>query len=261
MPNNPNVQTALEIVTDAFRAIRVLADEETSLDQQKATLGFRELCGMLDQWRLEGWLTDNANGIKSFNLVVGKADYSVGAGGDIDLLIPPAWISQAFLTDANGAGRTYPLGLCANEEFYRAGRSVNVNTAYSMYATYITTYPMASLKLYPIPALALQCTIVYPEHIAIPATLNETLVLSPGFRNAMVYALASVLTIAYPTDASGDVRSAAVAYMDRIKASRSIPVPSAILDPAVSTWGSGGRMKTSRQGLYDIKSNAFANTL
>jgi len=262
----PNSQTALQIVTDAYRAIRVLGDQDPALDQIKSDYGFSELQGMMDQWRLEGWLTDNANGQVNFTLIPGQDTYFVGpTGPDIVTPIPPAWIEYMFVTDnltgSGGVGRTFPISLCAPEEFWRAGRATNTTTPYSMYATYLTDFPTASIKFYPIPAIGIQCTVVYPEHIAIPNTLNDTLTLSPGFRNAMVYSLANILTVAYPTDATGQVATMAAKYMDRIKEARRKPNPSALLDPAVSQSGTGGRMRTSRQGLYDICSNAFVGSL
>lgn len=260
MPSNPNSQTALEVVTDAFAAIRVFSEDEETLDAKKAALGFKELCGMMDQWRLDGWLADNANGVLTFPITQGKSEYTVGPGEDVDVPVPPSWITQCFLTE-NGAGRTYPVPVVANEEIYRSGRSTNTSTPYGLYLSYVTEWPVSRISFWPIPGLSLDCTIVFPSHVAVPATLNDPMDLSPGMRNALVYCLAAVLSIYYPTDASGDVKVAAAKYVERIKAARTVPVPSSMLDPSVSQPGTGGRNRTSRQGLYDIKSNSYVGRL
>ena len=262
MPANPNSQTCLEIVSDAYRALRVLIEGEPTPNSDQTTLGFKELCGMLDQWRLEGWLTDNANGQLDFLITPNKADYTIGTSipaADIPQVMPPAWISSIFLSDSVQAatGRTYPVQVCAPEEFWRASRATNTLSAYSLYATYLTDYPVSTLKFYPIPAVPIKCTLVFPEHIAVPTSISDTLALSPGFRNAIVYCLANVLSIYYPTDASDKVASAAAKYMQRIKDAKNIPVPSLMHDPAVSNSGTGGRLRAASGGLYNIRSNSF----
>ena len=256
----PNSQTCLEIMTSALQAINVLAEGEP-LDAYKATVAFGELQGMLDEWRLDGFLTDSVNGLLSFQLVPGQKDYTVGPMGDVVTTIPPAWIEQAFLTDT-GVGRTFPVGVSAGEEFWRAGRSTAATSPYSLYCAYLSNFPTATIEFYPIPSMAITCTLVFPEHIAVPMDPSETLTLSPGFRNAVVYGLANRLCTYYPTqDPEGRVATTARLMQDKIRSARKHPTPNTMLDPACNTWGTGGRMKTTRQGLYDIKSNGYSNTL
>ena len=257
---NPNLQSPLTIIEAAYRVLGVLADG-APLSDSLVNVAFPELCGMLDSWRLEGFLTDSTNGQTTFNLTANKNIYTVGPAGDVPMSIPPGWLDQIFLSDT-ATQRTYPVALCAGEEFWRAGRNTSITSPYSLYATYLSDFPTASIEFYPIPAISIPCTIIYSEHIAVPTTTTSSMALSPGMRNGIVYSLANILTLFYPTqDNAQRIQQAAADFQERIKDARKHPTPGALLDPAANTFGSGGRMRTSRQGLYDIRSNSYVGVL
>src|SRR3990172_443967 len=93
--------TALDIIKGAMGNIRTLGAGETP-SAEDAEVCLTALNNMLDTWSSEG-LMIYALSTDQKALTIGKRDYTIGSGGDIDSIRPDSIIAESsFIRDASG---------------------------------------------------------------------------------------------------------------------------------------------------------------
>lgn len=176
--------TALSIITDAFRQIKVYAPGVTLADQD-AEQGLTCFNEMLDEWSNNEWMC-YANVEQSFTLVPGKQAYTIGTSGgaDINATRPLAILTgqgAAYITDVNGI-RT-PVNVIEQDQWNMIGL-LTTQSQLPDTLFYDPQFPLGILNVFPQPSIAYTLSFDARLQLANLANLNSAFSLPPGYRAA-----------------------------------------------------------------------------
>jgi hypothetical protein len=146
--------TALDLITAALAELGVYSAGE-SLSSADSAQGLTCLNDMIDSWSNESLML-YAYQTETVTLVVGKYQYTIGAGGDINVARPirvEFGPGAAFSTDANG--NRYPIEVIDRFKWNQfANVSGDVTSNYPQYLWYDSQFPLGTINLTPKPNLA-----------------------------------------------------------------------------------------------------------
>ena len=208
--------TAESIITDSLEMLGVYGpgDQISAADLAR---GLRTLNAMLDSWSNES-LTCFAWQRNQFTLVVNQGWYTVGPGGNINI-VRPLRISDAagaaYLLDTNN--NKYPMDVVDQMSWnLRTTASVNSNLPDTLY--YNPEYPLGKLGVWPTPNMSYECYFYsyaqlagfaaltteaqFPPGYYLAITTNLAILLKPYFRDAQI----DPLIIKSALDSKGNVK-------------------------------------------------------
>jgi hypothetical protein len=192
--------TVRDFVAASLRELGVLAAGEVSSDDE-ATSGREVLNRMVNAWKAEQVFIYK-NAATDCALVPGTQTYTVGDGGDFDVLRPMHLISIT-IRDASAA-TPYEMSLRMMTDQDWAEVRIKTQQAYRPQACYYNlTYPLATLVFWPIPTSATLTGVIYaPEGIDEFPSINTTISLPPGYERMIVKNLAVELAPSYEATVS-----------------------------------------------------------
>lgn len=213
--------TARELISSSLRLMGVLASGETA-EAAQASDGLAALNMLLSAWSVERL---NAFAITSDSLVltIGTGTYTMGSAGTFNTARPIRLIS-AYVRDGQ---IDHPVDIIPRESFNAIGYKTTRTIPDQLFVEY--SYPLATLKLYPVPDKAYTLFVDSQKALTSLATLDTSLAFPEGYELALKYSLAVHLYPEYGIAAPIEVSSIAVASKANIKRNNA-PLPLARLD-------------------------------
>lgn len=182
--------TALSIITAAMQKLGILTKtQKPSADEANDALA--ALNAMLSSWSNDSMLC-YARTWETFPLQGGKAEYLIGPGAsDFDTARPISIV--AGYTRLNGFS-DQPIQV-VNDEIYTTQIGVKSAPGFPDWLSYDNGYPVAKIRLWPVPAAAYDLFILSEKQLG-QFTLHQPVDLPPGWERALVFNL--------PAELSGD---------------------------------------------------------
>ena len=207
--------TARDLITAAFQDIGALPEGE-SLTAAMAKDGLRRLNNMIALWALQpGTMLSNKREV--FPLVAGQETYTIGPTGDFDT-VRPVYLTGAGLLLG---GLAYPvelrLGLLTDDAY----ENLKIKTQPSTQPTqiyYNETQPLGTVKLWPVPTIALNSLVLYSSEATSGfADLTTPYTFAPGYTEAIEYNLAKRLATPYGRALPPEIREFAAQSLAWVK--------------------------------------------
>lgn len=219
--------TTREMISSSLRKIGVLGAGE-NMTAEDANDGLDNLNQMLDAWSADGQVIYSRS-VDTINLSSGVLSYTMGPSGDINTARPVS-ITEATITQ--GGLLMSPLMIWGAETYATLGMPSLQGIPSNLYVN--NSVPLLELKLYPVPIGGLQLNIYSMKKLS-DFALNDTVVLPPGYEQAIIFNLAVLLAPEYEKEASGTVRNIASDALSTIKRNnQQYPAPTMAVDPMLS---------------------------
>lgn len=185
--------TGRGLVTKAMQKAGLLTKtEQPSADEIND--GLYALNAMLSTWSNQAMLI-NVRTIETFPLVAGTASYSIGTGQTMNTTRP------MFVNDSTiiSGGIDYDVTCITDVDYNDITNKTQTGIPY--WVNYNNGYPYGTLKFFPTPDQAYSFRLLSEKPIT-DLTLDATVVLPPGWEEAIIYNLAVRLASEYgqPTD-------------------------------------------------------------
>jgi hypothetical protein len=186
-----STSTLADLINDAYQEIGVLGAEDTlsAADQQYAV---RRVKRILERLNLESLLI-YATAEESFTLTAGQQTYTLGSGGDFDVVRPIA-IKYANIRISNGA-QPFERTLDARTDGQWADEAVkNPITPTIPSKIYADgANPLENVTIWPAPDQNYTLILWVWQQLAMPANLTDVMILPPGYEDLLVTELAIAL--------------------------------------------------------------------
>lgn len=205
---------------------------------------FADLNGMLGQWSRKRWLVYHLVDVAL--PLTGAATYSVGPGGDVDMVRPDR-IESAYARILNGGSRPVdvPIDVIGSPEDW-AATTVKTITGFPQAVFLDSGYPWGTLHVWPQAMAGLyEVHILFKADLVAFKTVGDLVQIPPEYDDAIIYNLAGRLRISYQEPPDPAVDALARAALNTIKGAN-IQVPNLAMPSDLP--GCGG-------GAYNIYSN------
>lgn len=224
-----STKTALDVITGALRKIGQYSPGET-LSSEDANDALDIFNGLLDILSTQHFAIYN-NVETVVPLTTGKSSYTLGTGGDISIERPLS-ISQIFTRITTGASPVdFPCDVWPLEQYSKIGLK-NQPGPWPKSAYYNTSYPLATLYLWPVPNAAAELHI-FSDQVLSNLNLTDLLNLPRGYFLFLQYELATLLAPEYGVPVPPAVAQAASQMRASIKSLNARPQVEAPIDGAV----------------------------
>lgn len=235
------VTTALDLIKRALAKARVLGTGDI-LNDEDAQLSLDTLNLMLESWTIDR-LFVYVEELQSYAIAGGTATYTIGPGGDFNVARPNELTSCYAVVN----GVSYPVEILKNGQQYDNIQLKALGQPWPRVIWYEHTYPLGVLHVWPLGAcqLNLRFTTALQQFTA----LTTQITLPPGYKEAIVNALAVKLAEDFNTDIPATVVQSASNAIARLKRLNAQPQTRGLEVSAVSRrYGYGG---------YNILSDAY----
>jgi len=223
--------TVLDRINRSLRLLGVKAAGE-SATQEEANDAFEALNGMVASWNNESLMIYNLETV-THTLVSGTGDYTIGASGTINVTRPQR-IESAYIDDNNSS---WPLAMVNNEQYGRIWQKTT-ESSYPSYLYYESSFPLGTIKLWPVPSSANTLNLNVYNQIDAFASTATTISLPPGYERMIDYNLAVEIAPEYGVEPSPTIQNIAIDSKSRIKILNSKNIP--VLRSPMRFLGSGG---------------------
>lgn len=227
-----------------------------------AQMAFDQLTYLMDSWKLERMLDV---GSQTVTTLVQAGTHEITIGPSDALPVPtiivnerPELIINAFWT--NGT-MNVPIKQVQDTELWRSYRLSNLTSSYPLFFWYNSTFPTATIELYPSANQPLTLTLGIQVLPTIPTSLGDTIYLPPAWISALQWNLASLLIVplALPDSTlNARIDAQAILATSRIKRQRRRPSPAAIVDPNLlfGRYSSGRTVRT-----FNISTDSYGGNI
>lgn len=213
-------KTARQIITSSLRKIGAIAAGETPRADEMQD-GLSALQALVDSWSLNDLLayTESQD---TAALVPGQGSYTIGTGGDFDVLRPIDILNISVVLPTSQEVLLEKLTL---EQWL----GISIKTTQANFPTdfyFETGWPLAALKFWPVPTVDYPLIITSKKPIIQIASLATIIDLPPGYERALIYNLCPELVDEYGGELTNTIASIADSSLSTIKAqnlSNSIP--------------------------------------
>jgi hypothetical protein len=174
-------RTGLQVITDALKLLGVVAGHEvpTAAEQQDALSRLNEL---IDGWQLHAHLLYVTHR-ETLTLVPDQQVYTVGVGGDVDVVAPVDLAAVSWLTSDSVPVEVY---LTLGTEASYVGQPVKTLTgATPQTVSYARGAPLGTLWVWPVPAVAVDLVLYWREAVEAFPDLVTPVALLPGLAKAL----------------------------------------------------------------------------
>lgn len=181
--------TARSIIKKSMQKVGILTKSESPSDDE-ANDALDSLNALISSWANDS-LVIYARTWESFPLVGGTSTYTIGSGGDFNTVRPMDIIS----TYVRVSNIDYDIAII-DDELYNTITLKNIQ-GIPEWLNFDNAFPLANIRLYPVPAAAYSLFLLSEKQITSIATLDTELDLPNGFERALVYNLAIELAPEY----------------------------------------------------------------
>ncbi len=211
---------AADLVQSALEAINVVGVGQTS-NVAHLNRGLSVLQRMMDAWSTQphacfAWR------LIQFPLVVNQETYTVGPGGQVNVVRPQSILEgpgAAYLTDTNL--NRYPVNVVPQDYWQLIGNVGSVNSQVPDTVWYDPQFPLGVIHVFPLPYLSYVMTLSTDLELVQFPTLQTAFAMPPGYQRAIE------LNLAVELKALGDVKrknlTEVVAMHDQEIVSRGTP--------------------------------------
>lgn len=222
----------LDLIKGSFRLLGVLASgEEPRADEAQDALA--SLNDMLESWKLERLMV-YAILPTTLNLVAGKATYTLGPGGDLNIERPTELDQISLLYTTNGSPViNMPVPLLNLDQFQQILVPTTTSTI-PQWAYLDDNYPMRSLTFYPVPSQVYATNLFLWKQIDAFTDIFQIISLPSGYQRALRYNLALELAPEYSVNPSQVVAAVAQESRSNVKL-RNIKPMYLQVDPALQS--------------------------
>ncbi len=215
--------TALTVITAAFQLLNVFQPSEPipSTDAQ-AALGW--LNRMLSGWAQQS-TTIPSIARNIFPIVSGKGEYTIGTGGDLNIVKPAnqqSIVAVGLLLGASVPPVEIPRGIFTDDGWQSTRIKGLTNSLFTdlYYNPTFTTSGFGTIDLWPIPLDATNSLVLYvAEALTQFATLTTVYQIPYGYEDALIYNLARRLAKPFGATVDQDLIDMAVSTLRLIKRS------------------------------------------
>lgn len=176
--------TALDIITIALKLTEAIGEDQSPTAQEAAD-GLSILNDMIDDWSTQSlavWGQEN----QTFATINGQDTYTVGVGGDWNTDRPVSIDAPAYSTIDQV---TFPCIPIAQDQYNLIAFKAQ-QMQWPQYYLFINEYPLAKIKLWPVPNAVTPITFSINRVLTQAATLVTALSFPPGYAQAFKYNLA-----------------------------------------------------------------------
>ncbi len=235
--------TYTDLITRAYQLSGVLGEGEAMSGAQSVD-GLSALNELIDAWN-----ADNMNiytlSILQTPTIAGKTDYTVGIGGDFNITRPPqlegAWIRQNTAPSVD-----LPIIMVSLSDWGNI-RSKNTSGSIVQYAYYDQNYPLATLKVWPVPMGGTDLIIHANALLNSTVTLIDVVSLPPAYVRAIRYHLAIALSVENGLDPLASLLNTAASAKQLLEANNGQAIQRLRFDS--QAMGAG-------HGRYDVQSDS-----
>lgn len=182
--------TVNDLITAALKLIGAVAKSET-VDADEQQDSFARLNDMLDAWAAES--TSVYSVVRSINnLTAGKQTYTIGKSGvpDFNQVRPQIIQDAGIISTTSVPNFELPMRQLTVDE-WASVTIKGVPSSLPYYLYYDLAYPLGTISLWPVPSVSsIQLALYVPTQISQFLTVNDTIVLPPGYAEAIRYNLA-----------------------------------------------------------------------
>lgn len=236
--------TVSDICTDALFE---LGNQQagTTPDGDDIQRAFTKLQRMVDAWQIQRQLIYNV-GFETFTLIPNHQPHTIGPSGDFDVPIRPIKIINAnVIINTSSPDTRYPLAILTDDEWSSIAVR-NIASALPENLYYSPDFPLGNVYLWPKPNIAYGLELETWTQITQITALSDSMVLPPGYWDAIVYSLAESLIPSFP-----GCPSAQAVVMAAARARRIIAVTNSKPKTLISDAPQGG---DSRDGWFNVYS-------
>jgi hypothetical protein len=221
--------SATDFGTRALRLLGVIDATQTPSSEDIQT-AFEALNDLIDDWGTQRQ-TIYKIARNVFNLVSGQATYTLGSGGDWNI-VRPVWIERiSVIPENSGSGNTGPMEIPIGYTLdIQAFQQICIKTAESSFpqAAYWDrgwTTGLSNVQVYPVPTSSDGAIVLYtPVAVTEFADLSTEYTFPPGYAKAIRYNLAVDLAPEFGIDAPNDVQRIATQSLADIKRANNAPI-------------------------------------
>lgn len=196
--------TANKIITGALRLLKVKEAGEPA-DASELEDGLEALNELIQSWNNQKLMIPSLTQI-THTLVSGTGNYTMGTGGDITTR--PQKITSGTVKGSDNY--EYILNRIYDQQ-YNDIQLKTLSTTYPYYYYYQTSYPLATLKLWPIPNQNYTLTLNVWDKLTEFATGASVVDLPPGYEKALRFNLAVAISPEYRMpDTYGETKATAL---------------------------------------------------
>lgn len=206
--------TAAEIIENALRKIGVIASGEDPSSAEQAD-GLTALNQLIESLSNENMLIFDDNE-ETFVLTASDGEYTMGSSGDFNTTWPIKITDARLKITSQSPNYELPIAILSLDEWKQI---VQKNTSSSLVtALYVDyAYPLANLKLWPVPTVGESLILNSQKLITSFATAGTTVSLPPGWNRFLEYQLAVDIAPEYGTEASQTVQRIALESKNALK--------------------------------------------
>lgn len=222
--------TANDIIAGALRKIGQYTVGET-LKSEDASTGLEQLNAMLDMWSNEHLAVYN-NVENVLTLTPGKANYTIGTGGDFNVSRPLRITGAYTRLSPTGSSVDYPCQEVSFEKFAAIGlKSQPGPWPKMMY--YNTGFPLSTVQLWPVPSQGAEFHLWADMTFTQFTSLTQSVNMPQGYFLALQTNLACLLAPEYGTEPSPQLVAQARSTKKILKATNMTPVATSTFDGAL----------------------------
>lgn len=221
--------TVRDLITDAMKEIGAIGIDETPTASE-ANDGLTVLNNLIGTWRTESLMV---SGVDEAVYIIpsNQASYTIGVGGDINTTRPNA-IESAYVRDTNN--NDYQLYVTTNYEDYSDIVTKTVTSTIPTILYYNVGEPLGTIYLWPEPYDSSYRLVLWTWRIIDAYTsVNDVLVLLPGWQRALTSNLAIDLCSRYGKTPSATLATQAVSSKAQLKR-YNLTVKTMVFDGALS---------------------------
>ena len=190
--------TVNDVITEALKKSGVLGSGQ-SVDGGDMVSALADFNDMIAQWNTQRWMVWDLLTLGYFS--TGASSYTVGPGGNFNVSVRPSRLESAFQRQivSSGLNVDTPLEIITSQEEYNR-LSLKSLMSFGQYVYLDSSYPTATLYLYPIPNASIyEIFISFKD--AIPSytiqNIGNTLSIPPLYIAALKFNLAKRYRQAY----------------------------------------------------------------
>lgn len=232
--------TWTELFTDTLADLGVIAAGEVpTIDDISNCL--RAQNRLTDQWKADDLLIYQ-QGRTTWTIVSGTGTYTLGTGGTINIA-RPVYVEHVRVQDTALSPKVEYMGLekLSDDDYARLNiKDLQATLPTSYY--YNPTFPLGTLKLWPVPTSSTLQGVIYYAGAAIEelttADLNSALSLPPGYRRLIEKNLAIEVAPSYQRQVAPELRMAAMDSLNTVMRSN-VRLNEMQCDPSSIVQGTG----------------------
>jgi hypothetical protein len=237
---------ALDLISSSARLAGVLASGET-LSGAEATDCLLILQQMMDEWQADG-LKIFTTQISTFPLILGQQVYTLGPGGNFNMLRPASIHRMGVQILSNPTQPSEVPITLLDDDGWANVRVKNIGGSYPLFCYDDGAFPLRNLNFWVIPGLACNVVIYSWQPLGTWPDLAVTdVTFPPAYAQALRYNLAMMIAAEFKAPQDPAVMLIATNSLAALK-DLNLPSPALRCDPGLSGTGAS---------VYDWRSDTF----